>query len=507
METNEQVKSFTPEDEDGNSWRGMGFGSKVKYVCRNITVEPLLAFFQVSSVLSSLTTQNLNLQKACRVNLRMDDDVCHGLENKNMSFYAHQEVQVQQLVADMLIWQTMIQSSIPCILVIFIGSWSDRNRKRKPCMLVPVIGEIVRNFGLLLCVFYFDELRMEVAGLVESIPTSMAGGLTVLYLAAFSYMGDISSMKNRTLRVGLMNLFFGVAWPVGAALSGVLYQKLGFFGVYYISTALYVIAFIYGSVNIKEHPGSLELKNPTQRSKSFMYLVVDFFNLKHIKEAFHATFKKGPRRRWTKIIMLMFTIVVIQGPSHGESGIAYFYTRVRFNWNELDYSLFSTFLFMTNIVGVGFSIGVLSHLLKLDDALIGVIACISKVLAGLVFAFAPSELYFYIGAVVDVMSGTTYIVMRSILSKIVPHAELGQVSAIMAVIETIVPVVYKPLYSAIYRATLTTFPGTFYVISSIMLTPAIFVYWWMYHINNQEDKKTCTVEEIKSNDNPAFENN
>jgi len=197
METNERVKSFTPEDEDDHSWRGMGFGSRVKYVFRHITVEPLLAFFQVSSVLSSLTTQNLNLQKACRVNLKMDDDVCHGLENKNMSFYADQEVQVQQLVADMLIWQTMIQSSIPCILVIFIGSWSDRNRKRKPCMLVPVIGEIVRNIGLLLCVFYFDELRMEVAGLVESIPTSMAGGLTVLYLAAFSYMGDISSVSKK----------------------------------------------------------------------------------------------------------------------------------------------------------------------------------------------------------------------------------------------------------------------------------------------------------------------
>lgn len=124
-------------------------------------------------------------------------------------------------------------------------------------------------------------------------------------------------IKNRTLRVGLMNLFFGVAWPVGAALSGVLYQKLGFFGVYYISTALYMIAFIYGSINIKEHRGPLDLKEPTQTSKSCMFLVMDFFNLKHIKEAFHATFKKGPRKRWTKIIMLMFTIVVIQGPSHG----------------------------------------------------------------------------------------------------------------------------------------------------------------------------------------------
>lgn len=199
METSEQAKNFTPEEEDDLSWRRLGFGSRVKYVCQSITVEPMLAFFQVSSVLSSLTTQNLNLQKACRVNLKMNDDICHGLENKNMSFYANEEVQVQQLIADMLIWQTMIQSSIPCILVIFIGSWSDRNRKRKPCMLVPVIGEIIRNIGLLLCVFYFDELRMEVAGLVESIPTSMTGGLTVLYLAAFSYIGDISSVSKKSL--------------------------------------------------------------------------------------------------------------------------------------------------------------------------------------------------------------------------------------------------------------------------------------------------------------------
>jgi len=114
-----------------------------------------------------------------------------------------------------------------------------------------------------------------------------------------------------------MNLFFGVAWPVGAALSGILYQKLGFFGVYYISTALYIIAFTYGFVNIKENSGPLPLKESAQTPKSCMYLVIDFFNLKHIKEAFYTTFKRGPGRRWTKIVMLMFTIVVIQGPSHG----------------------------------------------------------------------------------------------------------------------------------------------------------------------------------------------
>lgn len=193
----EKIDRVPDDDEDdvNDDWQEMKFCPKVKFVFRNITVEPLLAFFQISSVMSSLTTQNLNLQKACRVNLQLDDEVCYGLENKNLTFYANEEVQVQQLVTDMLIWQTVIQSSIPCILVIFIGSWSDRNRKRKPFMLIPVFGELLRTIGLLLCVFYFNDLKMEIAGLVESIPTSVAGGLTVLYMSAFSYIGDISSVS------------------------------------------------------------------------------------------------------------------------------------------------------------------------------------------------------------------------------------------------------------------------------------------------------------------------
>lgn len=111
------------------------------------------------------------------------------------------------------------------------------------------------------------------------------------------------------------------------------------------------------------------------------------------------------------------------------------------------------------------------------------------------------------GALVDIMSGTSYIVVRSILSKTVPPAELGtwtvvrlgnradddgilrssrgnncyrfpgQVSAVVAVIETLVPIVYKPMYSAIYRSTVNTFSGAFYVVGSIMLVPSVFLYW------------------------------
>lgn len=116
-----------------------------------------------------------------------------------------------------------------------------------------------------------------------------------------------------------MNLFFGAAWPIGAALSGVLFQKLGFYGVYYISTALYVIAFVYGSVRIRENPEPSDAANrsPAEIPKSCVHRVTDFFSLNHIKEAFRVTFKNDTNRRRTRLIMLMFTIVVVQGPMQG----------------------------------------------------------------------------------------------------------------------------------------------------------------------------------------------
>lgn len=47
--------------------------------------------------------------------------------------------------------------------------------------------------------------------------------------------------------------------------------------------------------------------------------------------------------------------------------------------------------------GTMFSVGVFSHVLQIDDALIGVMSCMSKILAGFVYAFATTEFVFYLG--------------------------------------------------------------------------------------------------------------
>lgn len=60
---------------------------KYLYFKRNITVEPMLACYIMPSVLAGLATQNLNLEKACRVNLGYGDVICDALTRRDTANY------------------------------------------------------------------------------------------------------------------------------------------------------------------------------------------------------------------------------------------------------------------------------------------------------------------------------------------------------------------------------------------------------------------------------------
>jgi len=171
-----------------------------KSILDNVTVEPMLFPYLIASILVLLANQNLNIQKACRVDLSLSVDVCTELENKgqNSTASTDSEIAVQKLVANMLIWQTIVQSTVPAVFVLFLGSWSDRNRLRRPCMLLPIYGEMVRNAGLLVCVHYFDQIPMAATGLWQALPVAVTGYWTVMFMAVFSYIGDISTVSMPT---------------------------------------------------------------------------------------------------------------------------------------------------------------------------------------------------------------------------------------------------------------------------------------------------------------------
>lgn len=197
-----------------------------------MTVEPVMLFYVTSSMMASLTTENLNLEKACLVNIGFNESICQAMVVRNRSAYtADQEIRVQKLVASMLVYKTAIQGIIPFLLMLFLGSWSDRTKRRKPFIFMPIYGDIISTFGYIICTYFFLELPLEVAIFFEAVPVALTGTWFCFFVGIYSYVTENSSEKTRTMRVGIATMFTHVSLTSGIALSGVVYKILGFYGV------------------------------------------------------------------------------------------------------------------------------------------------------------------------------------------------------------------------------------------------------------------------------------
>ncbi|KAJ0177869.1 hypothetical protein K1T71_006742 [Dendrolimus kikuchii] len=420
LKKNTETNIKKADTSNTESWEGLSVFEKTRRMISLITVEPILACYVMPSVLSALATQNLYLEKACRVNLGFDHHICDALTRRETSNYTIEEEAVQTLVASVTGWKTVLQSFLPCGILIFLGAYSDRVGQRKFCMLLPIVGEFLTSIGLIVNTYFFYELPVEAAAVTEAIFPALTGGWFTMFMGVFSYIADVTTEEQRTLRIGIVNLFHSVGVPVGAALSGILVRKIGLYGVFAVSATLYVLSFVYGFIRIKEVK-----KSNVKSATNCCGWMKDFFDTRYVKETLMVAFKSGPNNRRLRVIMLVVVLCVIIGPIYGEMSVVYLFTRFRFNWNEVDFSMFSTYAMCTSLVGTLFSVGVFSHLLKFDDAIIGVISCTSKILAGFMYAFATKTWQMYIAPLIEIFNGTSFIAMRSMVSKLVEKDELG----------------------------------------------------------------------------------
>lgn len=100
----------------------MSYLQKVKLIFLNVTVEPIMICYILPSIMASLSAQNLALEKACRVNLQLEDSTCNALTMRNTSGYTQSdEVAVQKLVASMAAWKNILQSLLPSLMLMFLG--------------------------------------------------------------------------------------------------------------------------------------------------------------------------------------------------------------------------------------------------------------------------------------------------------------------------------------------------------------------------------------------------
>lgn len=311
----------------------MKIRKRVNYLLQNITVEPMMAFYILPSVISALAVQNLILLKACRVNLQYSETVCDALTARETANYTREEIRVQQVVAEMSVWKTFLQSVIPAVLVVFLGSWCDRNQKRKICMLMPIVGDFISAIGLIVCTYFLYQMSMGLTAFIQVFFPAITGGWVTMFMGTFSYLASITTVENRTARIGAVNIFCSASIPFGTALSGILIHIVGFYGVFLIAAIGYIISFVYGFFKINENKRSMKIsssyiENTKDDKTNHMTclgifqevnrFLKDLFDLEHLRETFSLALHEDSKNRRKRIFLLMLVLVVVIGPLHGK---------------------------------------------------------------------------------------------------------------------------------------------------------------------------------------------
>lgn len=130
-------------------------------------------------------------------------------------------VEVQRYVSEMLSVGKLLQVIIPFIAILLWGLWSDRNHRRKPLILLPMAGEVLKNLCLIICV-WVPHSNAEIAFAVESVFPLVFGNWTVILLGVYSHVMDTTTKENRTTKVASTSILVTIGDPLGSALSGVL---------------------------------------------------------------------------------------------------------------------------------------------------------------------------------------------------------------------------------------------------------------------------------------------
>ena len=197
-------------------------------------MKPLLVIYMMSWAVTDSVNTQLWLYKTCTVNLNYSVDIC-----KNLT--AHDDVnnEVQKKVNTYLLYSRYME--IPqSIVSMYLGPLSDR--ARKPLMLVPFLGHIVSGTLMILNV-YFENWDSRFLWLSQSY--ILFGGYTLLNIAMYGYIGDVTKTNERTMILSILGALGFVMMPLADFCGGQIYKAGGFAPVYFTSLGFIVLGILY----------------------------------------------------------------------------------------------------------------------------------------------------------------------------------------------------------------------------------------------------------------------
>ncbi|XP_052746888.1 proton-coupled folate transporter [Bicyclus anynana] len=414
---------------------------------KKITVEPVMFFYMMAFMITSVIEQTFYVFRTCTVNHGYSADICY-----NISKYSDINKEVQVTVSLFHQWNGIAGHVVPLLLAFFLGSYSDK-RGRKVLLCGGLLGKLF--FSLMITLNTVKQWPVEYVIYTATFPSALTGADLSIFAGCFAYIADVTTLESRTLRVGILDVVYLSTMPTGVAIGNLLYTKVvnrSFTAMFAINSCLMIIATVYSFLflNWQTRPEQKSLREAGVKNP-----IGDFFDFNNIKQTIVTLTKKRPNNRrmflWFLLISMAFYTF-----QRDEKQVMYLYTTNVFKWDATDFSNFKTYLSTAYVIVMLFVIPLFTKILNSKDTIIVMLGAFAHMTGHFIYAHAKADYTMYIGATAAALGPCVAPLIRSMTSKVLPPAERGVAFAFLSVMENAVAMFASVIYSQLYNAVLDT---------------------------------------------------
>ncbi|CAO1338756.1 unnamed protein product [Diamesa tonsa] len=499
------AKNMEVQDQNAQS------DSFIKKIFKNITIEPMFLCYFFPFYFGGVFIENMNFEISCRNNINQftnfSKDICQLVVRKeaygitcgsdtitnitedalNMISVKHSNIfelvrdnltnvvqaicdvenVVQVHLADINAIRIPISTFGPLIIILFAAGWSDKKGRRVPCMILPFLGEAFGFLTLFISALFMNDIPVEIPTYLYKIVPSVTGADSLMTIAAFSYLGAISTDENRFFRFGLFQIIITLIPVAGQICSPLLFDNFGYAEYFGWCMPIYVVGFFYIIYFIKEvkvpvsekegidnaacdidSTDRIENQNPSKLEEK-KNCCAEFFD----PELPINCIKVFLKERVSPIRIVLILIVICHflnvGLTQGEIINLFFIMRKKLNADATFLSHFSAYVTILAILGMFVMMG-LNKILKIKDIVMLLMINCATIISKMIYAQSTDKLGYYIAAAVDFCGGSKYTVSKSFVSKLIPASDLSSMYAMMGIVEQVTGLLVPSAYSTFY---------------------------------------------------------
>ncbi len=365
-----------------------------------------------------------------------------------------------------------------------------------------LIGYFLASLINIINYAFIDTLPLEFFYLNKI--SAFFGGNAVFILGVFVFGTTVTKPKDRSYRFSRIDGIFTLSSIIVTLLSPYIFDYMGYYGNYILSSAFYALAISYLIFFVKEpiitKPQSQLKNDPADKNlisklKEF-FLTAVIIPLKSMKEVV----TKKRKSRVKLLITLQFLCYFLYMFTSQVIRLIYLYMLLVFDgFTGKDFAHLSVVMLIVRTVIFLFIMPVISCKLKVHDALLITIMLGIEVIGAIAKPFTTTLWQFYIAYGLGTIGYCKFGIIRSLLSKFIEPDEVGKVFSLLAIISAVGPMAGNPVFRQLYNYTISIYPGAMFLCFAALLFVAMcatgFVYFKSSEIDQCQEQKTNIQEE------------